>query len=38
MADGGMFTESLMNQLSKEDILLLYNEFFSQRSGGQTGA
>lgn len=31
MADGGMFTENILNHLKKEDILKLYNEFFSPR-------
>ena len=33
MADGGMFTDNILGYLSKEEILLLYNEFFSPRTG-----
>lgn len=36
MADGGMFTENIFNNLSKGEILSLYNEFFSPRPGGFT--
>ncbi len=36
MADGGMFTEHFMNYLSKEEILILYDEFFSMHIDGFT--
>lgn len=34
MADGGMFTAKAAAGLSREDVLELYNEFFSPRPGG----
>ncbi len=34
MADGGMFSDDLIKHLSKEEILLLYDEFFSPRPSG----
>ncbi len=34
MADGGMFIDNILSCLSQEEILLLYNEFFSPRTGG----
>jgi glycine cleavage system H lipoate-binding protein len=36
MADGGMFTEDFMKHLTREEILLLYNEFFSPRPNAFT--
>lgn len=38
MADGGLFTDNILDCLSREEILLLYNEFFSPRQGGSIGS
>lgn len=36
MAEGGMFTEDVLKYLNKQEILLLYNVFFSPRMDGAT--